>query len=102
MGQCKTLVYKKFLCGILLIFLGDVCLTPTCVKLSANMLTSMDSTVDPCQDFYQYACGGWIRENPIPEGKSSWGTFQKLWQQNQLVIKIALGNKKNKVKADKF
>lgn len=51
----------------------------------------MDLTVDPCDDFYSYSCNGWVKANPIPDGKGSWGTFMKLEQQNQMVIKRVLG-----------
>lgn len=38
----------------------------------------MDPTVDPCQDFYQFACGGWIKKNSLPEGQARWGQFEIL------------------------
>ena len=60
-----------------------ICLTADCVKVAADIINSADFTVDPCEDFYQFACGGWIKSNPIPDGKSSWNTFKKLWQNNQ-------------------
>ena len=43
-----------------------------------SLLDAMDESVDPCQDFFQYACGKWIRENPIPKSTSSWTQFDKL------------------------
>ena len=43
-----------------------------------------------CDDFYAYSCNQWIKNNPIPDGKSMWGTFGKLEQQNQLVVKNVL------------
>src|SRR4029077_16620161 len=45
-------------------------------------VSSMDKTVDPCVDFYQYSCGGWQKKNPIPPDQVSWGVYGKLYQDN--------------------
>jgi putative endopeptidase len=46
-------------------------------------VTSMDRTVDPCVDFFQYSCGGWIKQNPIPPDQSSWDTYSKMQDENR-------------------
>lgn len=38
-----------------------------------------------------YSCGDWIKSNPLPDGKSNWGTFSKLWQDNQSIMRAVLG-----------
>jgi putative endopeptidase len=46
-------------------------------------LNDMDKTADPCVDFYQYSCGGWIKNNPIPADEARWDVYGKLYQDNQ-------------------
>ena len=46
-------------------------------------VSAMDAKADPCGDFYQYSCGGWIQKNPIPADQSRWSVFGKLYQDNQ-------------------
>ncbi|MGC2764566.1 MAG: M13 family metallopeptidase [Candidatus Acidiferrum sp.] len=45
-------------------------------------LASMDKTADPCVNFYQYSCGGWRKNNPIPPDQTSWSVYGKLYQDN--------------------
>ncbi|ESO12231.1 hypothetical protein HELRODRAFT_187798 [Helobdella robusta] len=45
---------------------------------AARIITSMDRSVDPCHDFFQFSCGGWIEKNPIPDDKPSISTFRIL------------------------
>lgn len=69
-----------------------LCLTEPCITVASAVLGAMDRSVDPCQDFYNFACGGWIKNNPLYEGKSRWGSFSNLWEHNMLVMKQLLEN----------
>jgi predicted metalloendopeptidase len=45
---------------------------PADVRFSPDML---DKSIDPCTDFYAYACSKWKAQNPIPSDRPSWGSL---------------------------
>jgi putative endopeptidase len=53
-------------------------------------VTAIDKSVDPCVDFYQYSCGTWMKNNPVPADKSRWGRFDELSEHNLYVLRDIL------------
>lgn len=53
-------------------------------------LRALDRTADPCNNFYQFACGGWIARNPTPPDQPRWGRFDELQQRNLATLRRIL------------
>uniref|UniRef100_A0AAX7US62 Membrane metallo-endopeptidase-like 1 n=1 Tax=Astatotilapia calliptera TaxID=8154 RepID=A0AAX7US62_ASTCA len=69
---------------------GNVCTTADCVTAAARLLQNMDESVKPCDNFYQYACGGWLERHVIPETSSRHSVFDILRDKLEIVLKGVL------------
>ncbi|KAI8645200.1 hypothetical protein BD408DRAFT_382441 [Parasitella parasitica] len=67
-----------------------VCSTPECAVFAKSILDDMDFNVDPCSDFYQYTCGGWLAKHTIPDDKRSIGTFATIDDGNKETMRSIL------------
>ena len=59
-------------------------------QMSGFDINALDRKVDPCTDFYQFACGAWMAKNPIPPDQASWGRFNELYERNQMILRRIL------------
>ncbi|KAI0831469.1 Metalloprotease [Trametes gibbosa] len=67
-----------------------LCLSPSCINLASSVLSSLDETQDPCENFYDFANGGWLKAHPIPSDKGKYGNFEVLAQENRRVLQQIL------------
>uniref|UniRef100_A0A9J8A0S2 Membrane metallo-endopeptidase-like 1 n=1 Tax=Cyprinus carpio carpio TaxID=630221 RepID=A0A9J8A0S2_CYPCA len=88
-----VLLMSCALAGLIVLYTSadrNICTTPQCVTAAARLLQNMDPSVEPCQDFYQYACGGWIERHVIPETSSLHSVFNILRDELEIVLKGVL------------
>jgi len=65
----------------------DAAKPPADIRFSVGML---DKNIDPCNDFYAYACSKWQAQNPVPSDRPAWGRFNELQQRGEYIVRDIL------------
>ena len=89
---------KTFILCCLILLLVACALAQTESKTAPGMpsvipmldVNAIDKAADPCADFFQYACGAWNKNNPLPGDHARWGRFDQLQEHNQIVLRAIL------------
>ncbi|KAK6174952.1 hypothetical protein SNE40_013504 [Patella caerulea] len=68
----------------------NTCLSPTCLKSAAFVATNLNMSVDPCTDFYQYACGSYAANNPLHPDYSTRTVLSQIYYENQVKLQTVL------------
>jgi putative endopeptidase len=85
----------RILCVFSLLLAAVVCSAQTGSssvpkEIPAFDIDAIDKTADPCVDFYQYSCGTWMKNNPVPPDKARWGRFDALAEHNLYILRDIL------------
>jgi len=81
-------------CAVLTVFAGSATRAAGDAPWGFS-LSNMDKTCKPCDDFYQFAMGGWMKANPIPAEYPTWGTFTELRDKNLAGMRTILESASN-------
>ena len=69
----------------------------TSEQIASDVLAAMDQTADPCNDFYRFACGGWLDTTELPADESRWSrSFSEIRLRNERVLREILEEKAEK------
>ena len=78
------------------------CMTEGCVKTASQLMDNMDKSVDPCQDFYKFACGGFVDRTVIPDDRTRMSSFSVLGDQLLTQVRMLLEEKGKEGEARPF
>ena len=62
------------------------CSSLACVSASHRILENLDTNVDPCEDFFTYACGGWLEHHFLVPSETSESYFKEIYEKNLIVL----------------
>lgn len=86
--------HKEHVNGKELVDTANMCLEPGCIHAASDLLKKMNLKTDPCQDFYEFACGRFVKETFISDEKTSVNTFvtmrDKLKQQLRMILEAKI------------
>ncbi|HPL06448.1 MAG TPA: M13 family metallopeptidase N-terminal domain-containing protein, partial [Bacteroidales bacterium] len=75
----KKIVFTLIIAGLSM----SSCIDKKTTGVPGIDLTDLDTTMSPAEDFYQYACGGWVAKNPLPAEYARYGSFDQLAENTQ-------------------
>src|SRR5215213_5504360 len=96
-AKMRTNVLRKISAGVLLTAIGVVALAQS----KGIDLSYMDTSVNACDNFYQFANGGWLKKTDIPAAFPSWGAGSMLRERNNEVLRQILDESAKNTKAAK-
>lgn len=95
----KKIYYPLFVLGIMALSFSSCSHSSQKGKTAGIKMENLDTTVAPSKDFYEFACGGWMKNNPLPDEYSRYGSFDVVAENNRQRLKdliTGLASEKNK------